>query len=97
LRTMSRTKPQYCEDVVAGFLAVSLRFGKLLLAVFVCSISVHAQYRFDTWTADTELPHNIVRDIVQGSDGHLWLATLNGLARFDGVRFTTFDKPKNGS
>jgi signal transduction histidine kinase/ligand-binding sensor domain-containing protein len=25
-------------------------------------------------------------------DGYLWIATLNGVARFDGVRFTTFDK-----
>ena len=25
-------------------------------------------------------------------DGYLWIATLNGIARFDGVRFTIFDK-----
>ena len=51
-----------------------------------------AQYRFDVWTAENGLPQNIIRDIAQTSDGYLWLATLNGLARFDGVLFTVFDK-----
>ena len=29
--------------------------------------------------------------MVQTRDGYLWLSTYNGLARFDGVRFTVFD------
>ncbi len=51
-----------------------------------------AQYRFDVWTADNGLPQNSVRDIKQTRDGYLWLATSDGLVRFDGVRFTLFDK-----
>ena len=51
-----------------------------------------AQYRFDVWTADTGLPQNIIRAIHQTPDGYLWLATLDGLVRFDGVRFTVFNK-----
>ena len=54
--------------------------------------ATHAQYRFDHWTADNGLPQNSVRDIVQTRDGYLWLATHDGLVRFDGVRFTVFDK-----
>ena len=49
-------------------------------------------YRFDVWTADNGLPQNIVTGIRQTKDGYLWIATLDGLARFDGVRFTVFDK-----
>ena len=30
--------------------------------------------------------------MVQTRDGYLWLGTLNGLVRFDGLRFTTFDE-----
>jgi ligand-binding sensor domain-containing protein/signal transduction histidine kinase len=30
--------------------------------------------------------------ILQSRDGYLWLATQEGLARFDGVKFTVFDK-----
>ncbi|WP_415197173.1 two-component regulator propeller domain-containing protein [Silvibacterium sp.] len=51
-----------------------------------------AQYRSTNWTAESGLPQNIVRGIAQTADGYLWIATLNGLARFDGVRFTIFDK-----
>lgn len=51
-----------------------------------------AQYRFDQWTADDGLPQNSVYGIVQTGDGYLWLATVDGLARFDGVRFTIFNK-----
>ncbi len=51
-----------------------------------------AQYRYDVWTSDNGLPQNIIRGICQTSDGYLWLATLDGLARFDGVRFTVFNK-----
>jgi hypothetical protein len=38
------------------------------------------------------LPHNAIRDILQTRDGYLWLATADGLVRFDGVRFTTFNR-----
>ncbi len=51
-----------------------------------------AQYQFDAWTADNGLPQNSIRGIRQTPDGYLWLATLDGLVRFDGVRFTVFNK-----
>jgi signal transduction histidine kinase/ligand-binding sensor domain-containing protein len=51
-----------------------------------------AQYRLEAWTVDRGLPQNIVTAIQQTRDGYLWVATLDGLARFDGVRFTIFDK-----
>jgi ligand-binding sensor domain-containing protein len=38
------------------------------------------------------LPQNTVTGVVQTPDGYLWLSTFDGLARFDGVRFTIFDK-----
>ncbi len=60
----------------------------LLSAVIDCA----AQYRFDSWAIDDGLPQNSVRAILQTRDGYLWLATLDGLARFDGVKFTVFNK-----
>jgi signal transduction histidine kinase/ligand-binding sensor domain-containing protein len=63
----------------------------LLLFVPVCAAR-STQYRFDVWTAENGLPQNIVRGIAQSPDGYLWIATLDGLARFDGVRFTVFNK-----
>src|SRR4051794_37188262 len=51
-----------------------------------------AEFRFDVWTAESGLPQNTVRGIVQTHDGYLWVATLDGLARFDGVRFKVFNR-----
>src|SRR5688572_17120178 len=50
-----------------------------------------ADYQLDIWTTEDGLPQNSVLSIAQTSDGYLWLATFNGLARFDGVRFTVYD------
>jgi signal transduction histidine kinase/ligand-binding sensor domain-containing protein len=63
-----------------------------MLWLWLLGTATQAQYRFDHWTADNGLPQNSVRDIVQTRDGYLWLATLDGLVRFDGVRFTVFNK-----
>ncbi len=43
------------------------------------------------WTADDGLPVNSINDLLQTRDGYLWLATYDGLVRFDGVRFTVFN------
>lgn len=51
-----------------------------------------AQYGFKSWTTDAGLPQNTVYDILQTRDGYLWLTTFDGLVRFDGVRFTVFNK-----
>ncbi|MBL8203890.1 MAG: hypothetical protein JNM09_06635 [Blastocatellia bacterium] len=50
------------------------------------------EYGFDVWTTANGLPQNTVTGVVQTPDGYLWLSTFDGLARFDGVRFTIFDK-----
>lgn len=66
----------------------------LTLSILVLSLSVisSGQYRFDTWTTDNGLPQNGVRQITQTPEGYLWFTTYDGLVRFDGVRFTTFNK-----
>jgi signal transduction histidine kinase/ligand-binding sensor domain-containing protein len=61
-------------------------------ALLLVAGSACADYRFDVWTAGSGLPQNSVRAILQSSDGYLWVATQDGLARFDGVRFTVFNK-----
>src|SRR5262245_37840165 len=50
------------------------------------------QYNLDVWTIDDGLPQNTVTALQQTQDGYLWIGTFGGLARFDGVRFATFDK-----
>lgn len=50
------------------------------------------EYGFDAWTTANGLPQNTITGVAQTPDGYLWLSTFDGLARFDGVRFTIFDK-----
>ncbi len=49
-------------------------------------------YSHSVWHTADGLPQDSVRAIAQTRDGYLWLATQAGLARFDGVGFTVFDR-----
>ena len=42
------------------------------------------------WQVQDGLPSARIEDVIQTHDGYIWLATLDGLARFDGVRFERF-------
>jgi ligand-binding sensor domain-containing protein/signal transduction histidine kinase len=50
------------------------------------------QYVVDTWQTAEGLPLNSVEAIARTPDGYLWIGTQEGLARFDGNRFTVFDR-----
>ena len=43
------------------------------------------------WETEQGLPQNTVQTLYQTRDGHLWIGTGAGLARFDGIRFATFE------
>ncbi|HTR43224.1 MAG TPA: two-component regulator propeller domain-containing protein [Pseudomonadales bacterium] len=58
---------------------------------FVQGANVPGDYLTDVWTSENGLPDNSVTAIAQTPDGYLWIGTYNGLSRFDGVRFVTFD------
>lgn len=51
-----------------------------------------SQYKHFVWKTEQGLPQNSALDICQTRDGYLWIATQEGLARFDGARFVVFDK-----
>ncbi len=50
------------------------------------------QYNHEVWLTHRGLPSNGVNALIQTRDGFLWLGTEAGLVRFDGVKFTTFDR-----
>lgn len=70
------------------FVALILLLGTTLS---VCGSQFSEEYLTDVWTADDGLPDSSVTAIAQTPDGYLWVGTYNGLVRFDGVRFVTFD------
>jgi ligand-binding sensor domain-containing protein/signal transduction histidine kinase len=51
------------------------------------------QYDCRSWTFQNGMPVTSVRAIAQTKDGYIWLGTLKGLVRFDGVGFTLVGVP----
>ncbi|HSE15624.1 MAG TPA: two-component regulator propeller domain-containing protein [Pyrinomonadaceae bacterium] len=50
------------------------------------------EFGHQVWVTENGLPQNTVQAIIQTRDGYLWIGTQEGLARFDGLNFTVFDK-----
>src|SRR5262245_5259417 len=50
-----------------------------------------SQYSHAVWQEKDGLPSDMVNAVLQTRDGYVWFGTLNGLARFDGVRVTAYD------
>ncbi|WP_343256005.1 two-component regulator propeller domain-containing protein [Pseudoalteromonas sp. 3D05] len=49
-------------------------------------------YFSETWNTRTGLPHNSINSVAQTSDGYIWIATWEGLARFNGRDFKLFTR-----
>jgi signal transduction histidine kinase len=54
------------------------------------------QYNQRHFNDENGLPQNSVKSIAPGEDGFIWLATENGLVRFDGHNFITYNKDNAG-
>src|SRR5258708_2869068 len=52
-----------------------------------CAGLLPTQYVIDSWGAQDGLPEERIVSITQTPDGYLWLATLDGMVRFDGRSF----------
>lgn len=48
------------------------------------------QLRFDNYSVNRGLSASTVLDLIQSSDGFMWIATAEGLNRYDGHNFTVF-------
>lgn len=71
-------------------------FGWLLLLYSFSFFDVAAapNLRFRHYTVENGLAVNAVCCFYQDSHGFIWVGTINGLNRFDGRTFKTFDLPK---
>ena len=72
-------------------------FYKTILTVLAnvfCIISTlqsqKLNLQFTPITTENGLTSNTVTDVIQDNKGFIWIATGNGLQRFDGLRFTTW-------
>lgn len=62
--------------------------------MILISFTVHAQqtrqYALRHFSILNGLASNTVNDVIQDKDGYIWMATANGLQRYDGNSFLTF-------
>jgi ligand-binding sensor domain-containing protein len=52
------------------------------------------QYAHTHFAAHDGMPHSLANAIEQTADGYLWITSQEGLSRFDGASFTTYDHRK---
>lgn len=80
---------------------MELRYLSVCCITFVLGITspgiLYAQNVADgfivqNWTALDGLPVNQITDLEQTADGYWWLTTYDGLVRFDGNRFVSYNK-----
>ena len=73
-------------------LVFSLLLGSSEITLAFDSQRELSQFSHEVWLTEHGLPQNTVHAIAQTRDGYIWIGTEEGLARFDGVKFTVFDK-----
>jgi ligand-binding sensor domain-containing protein len=67
-------------------------FAFIFCFLFTLGLPAQAskQFLFTPYDVSTGLPSNRINDMVQDQEGFLWLATAEGLARFDGTHCKLF-------
>ncbi|HTL07327.1 MAG TPA: two-component regulator propeller domain-containing protein, partial [Chitinophagaceae bacterium] len=68
----------------------------VLPALLLCA-QPQKQFTFTHYTTNTGLQSNQVNDAVQDETGYIWIGTTEGLVRFDGIRYKTFQHHQNDS
>jgi ligand-binding sensor domain-containing protein len=96
----------YLDSIGVGGYAAEDMMQRILVAALVVLLNPNAQaldpsraisqYAHTAWrTGDGDLA-SAPSAITQTSDGYIWVGTIAGLLRFDGVRFTRWTPPKDG-
>ena len=67
------------------------------ITVILCSLFIHSfgqtpNFRFKNYGEQAGLSQSVIHKILQDKRGYLWLATENGLNRFDGKKFKIYKK-----
>ena len=72
-------------------------FSKLVLVATLFCISIQSSlaqtFPYKLFTEDDGIPSNYVYRVIQDEQGYIWMATLNGISKFDGYRFHNYRVP----
>jgi ligand-binding sensor domain-containing protein len=72
------------RNIYIRFIIASIMFSFPQIAL------LSQNYTVNTFTTKDGLPHNNIKSIVQDKTGFLWIATWDGLSRFDGYEFKNY-------
>jgi signal transduction histidine kinase/ligand-binding sensor domain-containing protein len=67
---------------------MSLRIWLLIL--LTTTVVEAQQYRFHQYRVEQGLPSDVIKGVTQDSLGFLWIATDDGVVKYDGIKFTTY-------
>ena len=68
-----------------------------IIKISVCLSQGKKVLQISSYTVDDGLSHRVISNIIQDSKGYIWMATWNGLCRYDASRFETWNMLPNGS
>jgi ligand-binding sensor domain-containing protein/sensor histidine kinase YesM len=81
------------EPALRRFVAVIFT----LILTFGATAQQSKEYSFTHYTTETGLFSNQVNSIIQDETGFIWIATNDGLIRYDGSRYKTFRRNRKDS
>src|SRR6478735_5977987 len=64
----------------------------LLFFLFVCFVVQAQHYQYKQYRVENGLPTDIIKSITQDSSGYFWIASDEGIIKYDGVSFTSYRK-----
>jgi ligand-binding sensor domain-containing protein/putative methionine-R-sulfoxide reductase with GAF domain/anti-sigma regulatory factor (Ser/Thr protein kinase) len=86
----------YCYFILKIRVALSMHYVRLIILLICCATfsCTYAQQRLDYFFKQINqtdgLLHNEVRSITQDKKGYIWIASNNGLQRYDGASFVNY-------
>jgi signal transduction histidine kinase/ligand-binding sensor domain-containing protein len=92
---MTEPSPTLCLEQPRRWLACLLLIAVAAVVAAPISRADETPYLTRVWQSEDGLPGNVVRSVVQDLQGFLWVATAEGIARFDGQDFRLIE-PEGG-
>ena len=74
-----------------------LILSSIFILITTCNLfaeeynSFFSKYNFNFITEEAGLPHNYIDDIYKDSKGYIWVATHNGIGRYNGYQFIDYN------
>ena len=78
--------------IISIILLICLQKSSYLQVVQFDQEKSISQFILKSWTVDQGLKTNTLIDLIQTNDGYIWIGTYEGIIRFDGINFTTFNR-----